>query len=117
MLNITDAYSDPRFNRTVDQKTGYRTKTILCMPIFIRGDVIGVVQMVNKRHGTFTNEDEESFKVFADYCGLAIHHAKLYDRISRKKQKYRVALEVLSYHNCCSDDEICQVGKSLQQPT
>jgi len=54
VLNITDAYSEPRFNRTVDQLTGYHTRTILCMPIFIRGIVIGVVQMVNKRSGTFT---------------------------------------------------------------
>ena len=53
ILNITDAYSDPRFNRSVDQITGYHTKTILCMPIFIRGVVIGVVQMVNKHSGVF----------------------------------------------------------------
>lgn len=49
-----DAYCDPRFNHTVDKLTGYRTKTILCMPIFIRGGVIGVVQMVNKHSGVFT---------------------------------------------------------------
>jgi GAF domain len=54
VLNITDAYSDPRFNRTVDQLTGYHTKTILCMPVYIRGVTIGVVQMVNKRVGCFT---------------------------------------------------------------
>jgi hypothetical protein len=54
VLNITDAYSDPRFNRTVDQLTGYQTKTILCMPVYIRGITIGVVQMVNKRVGCFT---------------------------------------------------------------
>lgn len=53
VLNIVDAYSDPRFNRTVDQMTGYHTKTILCMPIFIRGVVIGVMQMVNKNTGFF----------------------------------------------------------------
>lgn len=53
VLNIADAYSDPRFNRSVDQLTGYRTRSILCMPIFIRGALIGVVQMVNKRSGTF----------------------------------------------------------------
>lgn len=51
VLNITDAYSDERFNRTVDQLTGYRTQTILCMPIYIRGSIIGVVQMVNKHTG------------------------------------------------------------------
>lgn len=46
VLNIKDAYSDKRFNRSVDAITGYKTESILCMPIFIRGSVIGVVQMV-----------------------------------------------------------------------
>lgn len=106
ILNIEDAYSDPRFNRTVDAITGYTTKTILCMPIYIRGSLIGVVQMVNKHSGNFTKEDEEAFEMFAVYCGLALHHAKLYDKIRRSAQKYRVALEVLSYHNTCTEEEV-----------
>lgn len=106
VFNIVDAYSDERFNRNVDQITGYKTDTILCMPIFIRGSQIGVVEMVNKRVGVFTKEDEEAFETFAIYCGLALHHAKLYDKIRRSEKKYRVALEVLSYHNACTDEEI-----------
>lgn len=105
VLNIPDAYLDSRFNRDVDQQTGYHTQSILCMPIFIQKEVIGVMQMVNKHHGTFTADDEESFELFAVYCGLALHHAKLYDRIRVSEQKYRVTLEVLSYHNCCTDKE------------
>lgn len=105
VLNIMDAYGDGRFNREVDMQTGYRTKSILCMPIYIRGSIIGVVQMVNKKDGTFTLADEESFETFAIYCGLALHHAKLYDKIRRSEQKYKVALEVLSYHAQCTDDE------------
>lgn len=100
---------DSRFNRAVDQQTGYHTTSILCMPIFIQGQVIGVMQMVNKHHGTFTAEDEESFELFAVYCGLALHHAKLYDRIRVSEQKYRVTLEVLSYHNCCTEGEVATV--------
>lgn len=106
VLNIRDAYSDPRFNRTVDALTGYKTETILCMPIYIRGLLIGVVQMVNKRVGYFAKEDEEAFEMFAVYCGLALHHAKLYDKIRRSAQKYRVALEVLSYHNTSAEEEV-----------
>lgn len=85
--------------------SGYTTRTILCMPIFIRGSVIGVVQMVNKHSGYFTTDDEEAFETFAVYCGLALHHAKLYDKIQKSEQKYRVALEVLSYHNTCTEEE------------
>lgn len=109
IMNITDAYSDPRFNRSVDQQTGYKTETILCMPIFIRGVVIGVVEMINKRSGYFTKEDEEAFETFAIYCGLALHHAKLYDKIKRSEQKYKVALEVLSYHGTSTEEEAKQL--------
>ncbi|XP_071540575.1 probable 3',5'-cyclic phosphodiesterase pde-5 isoform X3 [Panulirus ornatus] len=111
VLNISDAYADPRFNRTVDQLTGYVTKSILCMPIFIRGNVIGVMQMVNKAAGVFSKEDEESFEMFAVYCGLALHHAKLYDKIRRSEQKYKVALEMMSYHSSCGQEELDRLSR------
>lgn len=53
-LCVTEAYNDPRFNKSIDEQTGYQTRNILCMPISIRGQVIGVVQMVNKMNGNFT---------------------------------------------------------------
>ncbi|XP_022832771.1 probable 3',5'-cyclic phosphodiesterase pde-5 [Spodoptera litura] len=106
-MNIPDAYSDYRFNREVDEATGYKTISILCMPIKVEGRVIGVVQMVNKRNDdNFGHEDEVSFEIFSTFFGLALHHARLYDRIMRKEQKYRVALEVLSYHNTCRENEV-----------
>ncbi|XP_063837474.1 probable 3',5'-cyclic phosphodiesterase pde-5 isoform X1 [Ostrinia nubilalis] len=106
-MNIPDAYSDYRFNREVDEATGYKTISILCMPIKVEGKVIGVVQMVNKRNeDNFDREDEVSFEIFSSFFGLALHHARLYDRIMRKEQKYRVALEVLSYHNTCREYEV-----------
>lgn len=43
------------------------------------------------------------------YCGLALHNAKLYDKIRRSDQKYKVALEVLSYHNTPSLDEVEEI--------
>lgn len=110
-LNIKNAYDDPRFNRDIDNQTGYRTHTLLCMPIFIRGNLIGVVQMVNKKQGVFTTADEKAFQTFAVYCGLALHHAKLYDKIRRSEQKYKVALEVLSYHSMCTESEVGQVKR------
>ncbi|KAI5640915.1 3'5'-cyclic nucleotide phosphodiesterase domain-containing protein [Phthorimaea operculella] len=106
-MNIPDAYSDYRFNREVDEKTGYKTVSILCMPIKVQGKVIGVVQMVNKKNAdNFHHDDEVAFEIFSTFFGLALHHARLYDRIMRKEQKYRVALEVLSYHNTCKETEV-----------
>lgn len=54
----------------------------------------------------FLQDDEEAFETFSVYCGLALHHAKLYDKIRRSEQKYKVALEVLSYHNSSSVNEV-----------
>lgn len=77
------------------------------MPVKVQGKVIGVVQMVNKRDdNNFDHEDEVSFEIFSTFFGLALHHARLYDKIIRKEQKYRVALEVLSYHNTCKEHEV-----------
>lgn len=106
VVNVVNAYKDPRFNNSIDKLTGYKTESILCMPIFIKGVVIGVVQMVNKLSGSFNTEDEEAFETFAVYCGLALHHAKLFDKIKKSEHKYKVALEVLSYHNSCTEDEV-----------
>src|ERR671928_894496 len=51
-LNIPDAYDDPRFNQEVDRRTGYRTRSILCMPVINKtGRCIGVTQVLNKFDG------------------------------------------------------------------
>jgi len=50
-LNISDAYDNPHFNQTIDKKTGYRTKAILCMAIKCDDKVIGVLQLINKLTG------------------------------------------------------------------
>ncbi|XP_043925516.1 cAMP and cAMP-inhibited cGMP 3',5'-cyclic phosphodiesterase 10A isoform X2 [Protopterus annectens] len=106
VLNIPDAYADPRFNREVDLYTGYTTRNILCMPIVSRGAVIGVVQMVNKLNGSaFTKTDENNFKMFAVFCALALHCANMYHRIRHSECIYRVTLEKLSYHSISTAEE------------
>ncbi|KAM9411706.1 cAMP and cAMP-inhibited cGMP 3',5'-cyclic phosphodiesterase 10A-like [Salvelinus alpinus] len=106
VLNIPDAYADPRFNREVDLYTGYTTRNILCMPIVSRGTVIGVVQMVNKLSGSaFTKTDENNFKMFAVFCALALHCANMYHRIRHSECIYRVTMEKLSYHSICTSEE------------
>ncbi|XP_069581987.1 cAMP and cAMP-inhibited cGMP 3',5'-cyclic phosphodiesterase 10A isoform X2 [Ranitomeya imitator] len=106
VLNIPDAYADPRFNREVDLYTGYTTRNILCMPIVSRGSVIGVVQMVNKLSGSaFSKTDENNFKMFAVFCALALHCANMYHRIRHSECIYRVTLEKLSYHSICTSEE------------
>ena len=54
-LNIPDAYADSRFNPEVDRHSGFKTRSILCIPIVSgRAELIGVTQVLNKRDGVFT---------------------------------------------------------------
>jgi len=77
---ITDAYADPRFYRGVDEVTGYRTQQILCVPIKNRrGEILGVLELLNKRTGDFTPEDEEVLSLLAAQIGIAMANAQLYD--------------------------------------
>ncbi|MFN3477588.1 MAG: HD domain-containing phosphohydrolase, partial [Candidatus Methylomirabilales bacterium] len=83
-VNIREAYEDPRFHKEVDKQTGYRTKTILCVPMINKlGEVIGVIQVLNKLKGTFNEEDEELLLAFAGQAAVAVENATLYEDIER----------------------------------
>jgi signal transduction histidine kinase len=78
-MNIPDAYADPRFNQSVDKQSGFRTRSILCMPMpDHRGHTIGVVQVLNKRLGPFTADDEALLSTVAAHSGIALENGKLY---------------------------------------
>ncbi|MBI5215437.1 MAG: cyclic nucleotide-binding domain-containing protein [Ignavibacteriae bacterium] len=77
-INIPDAYADSRFNPEVDKATGYRTKTILCMPMKNKdGKIIGVFQLLNKANATFSKEDEEFIDALSIHASIAIENAQL----------------------------------------
>ncbi len=79
-VNIPDAYEDDRFNPEFDRKSGFRTKNILCVPMRNKtGKIIGVFQLINKRHGTFDfdSDDEESLRAFSINAALAVENSRL----------------------------------------
>lgn len=80
VLNIPEAYDDPRFNKEVDRQTGYRTKTILCTPVRNKeGTIVGVLQVLNKREGVFTPADEEMLEALSSQAAIALENARLYE--------------------------------------
>ncbi|RKH08549.1 GAF domain-containing protein [Corallococcus sp. CA053C] len=85
VINIPDAYADPRFNSTFDVSSGYRTHTILCVPMRdANGDVTGVIQALNKRGGlVFDAEDEELLLALGAQAAGAIENALLHEEINR----------------------------------
>lgn len=97
IINIPDAYADPRFNPAVDKQTGYHTKTILCVPLKkTDGETVGVIQVLNKK-GTkkvvFTNDDEEILLALAGQAAVAITNA-IYHREVLAKQKMERDLQI-----------------------
>ncbi len=83
-INVPDAYADPRFNRDIDRRTGYHTRTILCTPMRNKpNEVFGVLQVLNKRDGAFTAEDEELLLAFSSQAAVAIENAILYEDIQK----------------------------------
>ena len=81
-INIPDAYQDPRFNPDFDRRTGYRTRSILCVPLKnIDGDTIGAVQVLNRRAGPFSAEDETLLTALAAQAAVAIDNAELYRKL------------------------------------
>ena len=96
-LNILDAYSDDRFDVSADRKTGYRTRNILCMPVFNSSSkLIGVSQLINKQQGQFTPLDESFMRAFNTQAGIALENAQLFQEISLEKQYQKDILESLS---------------------
>jgi 3',5'-cyclic-nucleotide phosphodiesterase len=88
VINVKDAYSDPRFNRAVDEHTGYRTTTILVVPIFnTQGKVIGCTEMLNCNSGAFTEQHVRSLRIFNVFCGIALENSDLlHDLFARNEE-------------------------------
>jgi phosphoserine phosphatase RsbU/P len=94
VVNIVDAYNDPRFNPEFDKKTGYRTRTILCAPLLTRdNDVIGVLQVINKKDGEFSKYDEAFMLAFGAQCALSLENARLLkDYVEQQKTKQAMTI-------------------------
>lgn len=82
-INLPDAYSDERFNREFDKKTGFRTRSILCVPMKnMHGEILGAVQVLNKKSGPFCDDDETLLIALTSQAAIAIENADLYKRLS-----------------------------------
>ena len=80
-VNIIDAYSDERFNKQVDIKSNYKTKTILCSPITdMSNRVTGAIQAINKlKGGAFSKDDEGLLEILANIAGVILRNSLHYD--------------------------------------
>ena len=94
ILNIPDAYADPRFNREVDKVTGFRTRNILCLPIRNKaGKIVAALQLLNKQGGVFTDEDSDFLLTLSGHMALSIENAQLHkDLVEKERLEKEMAL-------------------------
>ena len=79
---INDAHKSPLFNPQVDRMTGFKTRSVLCVPLRSRGKTLGVLEMMNKRGGSgFTEADLETTYMFAEMVGIALENALTFQKI------------------------------------
>ncbi len=89
-INLADAYSDPRFESEVDLRLGFRTRSLLCLPIRNKdGETIGVLQLLNKKSGPFTHADEGMLRAISDHVALALENAQLHREMIHKQRMER----------------------------
>lgn len=78
VINVPDCYAEPRFDTSVDRRTGYRTRCMLTLPLIDHQDkVVGVMQVLNKREGIFDSEDERLATVLAAQCAIALQRVRM----------------------------------------
>jgi Nif-specific regulatory protein len=87
-IRVDDAYADERFNKQVDVQTGYRTRTLLCVPLLdASGGKIGVFEAINKNDGVFSDDDEESLTEFGRHAAVALQSAKEREQLVRRNRQ------------------------------
>lgn len=91
IINIKDAYNDDRFNKDVDKKTGYRTRTVLCIPMRnLHQEVVGVFQVINKLNGGhYSREDEALLIAIASSAAVALENTRLFTEQARMFQEQK----------------------------
>lgn len=88
-INIRDAYEDDRFQPSIDKRSGYKTKSILCVPMRNTvGEIVGVLQLLNKKGDEFfRREDAELLAAIASQAALAVERSQLYQTLIDQNQE------------------------------
>ncbi len=86
---------DPRFSGEIDSQIGFRTRSLLAVPLRVRGAVIGVLEVVNKRSGSFTLEDRDLAETLAASTAIAIDNARLVETLRQQTEDLQARNEDL----------------------
>ena len=90
IVNVTDCYSDERFNQEIDKATGYVSRCLIAIPLIgVNGELVGVLQVLNKRDGVFHFGDCAVASVLASQCAVALQRTRwLQDYVTQQKRNH-----------------------------
>jgi phosphoserine phosphatase len=98
IINVPDCYADARFDPSTDRRTGYRTRCLLTLPLVDhKGELVGVMQVLNKACGVFDAGDEALGRVLAAQCAVALQRARMTEALlegERMRQELETAREL-----------------------
>ncbi len=88
VVNIADAYADARFDKRTDASSGFKTANLLAAPMrTASGEIVGVVEILNKRRRAFTREDEEFMAEVATHAAMAVASVRQHEAAVRKARE------------------------------
>lgn len=95
---VNNTYEDPRFDSSVDKKTGFRTRNIITVPIFNnKGEIAGVTELMNKiTNDGFSEDDVNLLRGFNVFCGIALDNTRLYTASTELTKQVSSFIEVSS---------------------
>jgi Nif-specific regulatory protein len=87
-LVVEDAYRSPLFNPSIDSLTGYHTRNVMSVPLRTpKQEIFGVFQVLNKREGKFTGEDEHFVQALANHAAIALENAQSFSDLETRQQE------------------------------
>ena len=97
-LLVADAQNDARFDKSIDKKTGFKTKSIICVPLKIKEHIIGIIEVINKKDtDSFTPDDVNMCNAFASQVAIAIENARLYENITQVEKVKSEFISIISH--------------------
>jgi PAS domain S-box-containing protein len=93
---INDAYADKRFDPTPDSRSGFRTRSMICVPLKVEERTIGVLQAINRRYGKFTERDQSLLQAIGGPLAAAIENSTLHADVLSEKRRVETIFTSMS---------------------
>jgi signal transduction histidine kinase len=110
---VQDTSHEASFSPIFDHTTGFVTRSMICVPLLVRGRAVGALQVLNKRNGEFTSNDLELLTIMAQQIAVAMENAKLYGRL---QARFELAEKELSriHQRLIRSERLAAVGNLVQ---